>query len=273
MPRRLGQHHLFDPTILDRIVDAIDPQPDDTVIEIGSGTGSLTKRLASRVGRVIAIEKDVQLVKRLRQEEWGAERGHANVEIVEGDALRVDWHELIRGTSSGITARSELTVKIIGNIPYYISSPLIDKAFTAPLPAVIVFLLQAEVAARVVAKPGSKAYGALSVGVQVIAGAERVFSVPAGAFRPPPKVESAVLRLVPLASPLVESADRAAFRRFVVGVFSQRRKQLARVVSAVCGISRDTAAERLRALGLEPTARPEVVAAQDFVRLFRRGAR
>ena len=101
MPRRLGQHHLFDPTILDRIVDAIDPQPDDTVIEIGPGTGSLTKRLASRVGRVIAIEKDVQLVKRLRHEEWGAERGDANVEIVEGDALRVDWHELIRGTSSG----------------------------------------------------------------------------------------------------------------------------------------------------------------------------
>lgn len=285
MPRRLGQHHLFDPSILDRIVDAIDPQPTDTVIEIGPGTGSLTTRLARRVGRVIAIEKDERFAARLEEDFRTTDR--LNIEIVHADALRVDWHDLVgenarRAPPAAKPAqRAEpqqdprpvhepaAPFKVVGNIPYYITTPLIDKVLSPPLPTVIVFLIQAEVAARVVASPGAKVYGALSVGVQVAAEAERLFSVPAGAFRPPPNVESAVLRLVPRASPHIPPVEHPAFRRFVVAVFSQRRKQLGRSIATLLGLTREAAERRLRMVGIDPTSRPEVVTPQDFVRLYR----
>jgi 16S rRNA (adenine1518-N6/adenine1519-N6)-dimethyltransferase len=184
------------------------------------------------------------------------------VTVLAGDALDLNWQR-----SAQLTAHSSL--KVIGNIPYQITSPLIEKALEPPLPAVIVFLVQKEVADRVTAAPGSKAYGALSVGVQSVARAERLFTVKAGAFSPPPKVDSAVLRLTPLTEPLVSEAERVPFRAFVVGLFGQRRKQLGRSLRDVASLDRETAARAIQASGLDPGARVEAVAPAVLVRLYR----
>lgn len=276
MPRRLGQHFLRDPAILDRIVDALDPGPDDVVLEIGPGEGTLTRRLAPWVRQVIAIEKDRTLVAMLT----GAESGERysptpeNVTVLEGDALTLDWHQAFHASRFTFHEKTPFPfpAKVIGNIPYQITSPLIEKALTPPPPSVIVFLVQKEVAERVTASPGSRAYGALSVGVQAVARAERLFAVKAGAFSPPPKVDSSVIRLTPLASPLVQTGEREAFRAFVVALFGQRRKQLGRSLRDVARLDREGVARLVAQAGLEPDARVETLGPADLVRLFH-GAR
>ncbi len=251
MGRRLGQHFLSDPSILDRIIDALQPTLRDTVIEIGPGRGSLTRRLAQRVGHVVAIERDAALVARLAVE------GPPSVEVVEGDALAVDWRGLVEGP-----------FKVVGNIPYYITSPLIDKALEAPRPVCIVFLVQREVADRLVAEPGGKAFGALTVGVQTAARVERLFVVPAGAFRPAPAVDSAVVRLTPLPEPLLGDAQAAAFRQFTQAVFGRRRKQVGGILRSLTGRDPDEIAAVLADLGVASTARPETLLPATFVALF-----
>ena len=143
-----------------------------------------------------------------------------NVEVIEGDALEVDWHGIAQTTGGRFL--------VTGNIPYNITSPLLDKALLPPRPSRIVFLVQKEVAERVAAEPGTEAYGALTIGIQAVARVERLFTVPAGAFKPSPKVDSAVLRLTPLDQPLVSDDERDSFRALVVGLFGFRRKQLLR---------------------------------------------
>ena len=266
--KRLGQHFLTDRNILQRIVDALEPASDDVVVEIGAGKGSLTVALAPRVANVIAVEKDRRLARDcgLRIEECGL----GNVTVVEGDALKLSWHALIE--TSPANPQSPIRnpqLKVVGNIPYAITSPLIDKALTPPLPARIVFLVQAEVADRMAAPPGSQAYGALSIGVQAVCRVERLFTVRAGAFTPPPKVESALVRLTPLAQPLVAPDEIARFRAFVTACFTRRRKQLRNVAMAATGRSAAVVAAGLAALGLDPTVRPETLAPQAFVRLLR----
>lgn len=236
--RRLGQHFLDDAGILNRIVDALDPVPGETVLEIGPGKGSLTAALLARGLKVVAIEKDRELAAALARD---------NLEVVVGDALRLDWPRV---------------PKIVGNIPYYITSPLIDKALTPPLPERVVFLVQAEVADRLAAEPGGKIYGALSVGVQAVCRVEKLFTVAPGSFKPAPKVRSAVVRLTPRAEPLVKQEEIRAFRTFVTACFSQRRKQLK---NAVPGLS----SAQLEQLGIDPTLRPERLTPQEFVRMMR----
>jgi 16S rRNA (adenine1518-N6/adenine1519-N6)-dimethyltransferase len=247
--RRLGQHFLTDPRILARIADALEAGPDDTVLEIGPGNGGLTSALVERAGRVVAIEKDRALVPAL-QARFPA------VNVIEGDALDLDWHALVPGP-----------FLLAGNIPYNITSPLLDKALVPPVPRRIVFLVQREVADRVTAGPGTSEYGALSVGLQSVARAERLFSVAAGAFQPRPKVDSAVLRLSPLAQPLVSGAERDSFRAAVVGLFSYRRKQLLRGIRELTGWDAGRASELLQQVGLSPTVRPEVLSPAEFVQL------
>lgn len=237
-PRRLGQHFLTDPRILDRIVDALDPIAGETVLEIGAGKGSLTHVLLARGLDVVAIETDRELAEGLTRE---------GINVIRGDALQIPWPRV---------------AKVIGNIPYYITSPLIEKALTPPLSGRVVFLVQAEVADRLAAAPGGKSYGALSVGVQAVTRVEKLFTVAAGAFRPPPKVRSAVVRLTPLGEPLIQPDEVRPFRAFVTACFSKRRKQLK---NAVPGLSE----AHLRNLGVDPEARPERLAPEDFVRLFR----
>jgi 16S rRNA (adenine1518-N6/adenine1519-N6)-dimethyltransferase len=249
--RRLGQHFLTDPRLLGRIADALGAVPGDTVLEIGPGPGGLTAALVERAGRLVAIEKDADLVPALRERFPAAT-------IVEGDALETDW-----------PAVAGPRYLVAGNIPYNITSPLIDKALDPPRPVRIVFLVQKEVADRVTALAGEPAYGALSVGVQSVAAAERLFIVPAGAFHPRPKVDSAVLRLTPLAEPLVDPAEQWSFRRLVVGLFGFRRKQLARGLRELTGWEPTRVGKVLARIGVPPASRPEVVAPGTFAALHR----
>jgi len=266
--RPLSQHFLADPNILGRIVDALEPAPADVVIEIGAGKGSLTRALAPRVGLVIAVEKDRRLVDdcRLRIADCGLD----NAEVVEGDALKLDWHALLEARlANPQSAIANPQFKVVGNIPYAITSPLIEKALTPPLPERIVFLVQAEVADRAAAPPGSRVYGALSVGLQASCRVEKLFTVKPGAFDPPPRVDSALLRLTPLTAPLVGPEEAAALRAFVTACFSRRRKQLRNVLMAVTGRPAAAVVDAVRALGLAPEARPETLAPSAFARLLR----
>lgn len=249
--KQLGQHFLHHRAILERIVDSLEAPRDAVVLEIGPGQGSLTAILSDRGFRVTAIEKDPALA------ELVTSRLPA-VRVVTGDALDLDW-------------RAEVPADqrfVIGNIPYNITSPLIGKALTPPLPVRIVFLVQEEVAERIAAPPGKSEYGALSVGVQAVARAEKVFKVPAGAFHPRPRVDSAVIRLTPLADPLVSPEESAEFRRFVTGLFGFRRKQLVRGLRELTGLPADQVQGLLESQGVPPSARPETLGPAAFVALY-----
>jgi len=266
--RRLGQHFLTDPGLLQKIAAALDPGPEDVVLEIGPGKGSLTRVVAPLVGRVVAIERDGALAREC--EVRNAECGIDNATVVVGDALRTDWHALLDPRLD--TPHSALRIphlKILGNIPYYITSPLIEKALTPPLPERVVFLVQREVADRLAAAPGARSYGALSVGVQAVCRVEKLFAVRAGAFRPPPRVDSALIRLTPRADPAVTAAEVPAFRVFVTACFSRRRKQLRNAVMAATGASGAVVTALLQRVGLWGEARPETLAPEDFATLLR----
>lgn len=226
------------------------------MLEIGPGRGALTALLVARGVALTAIEKDRDLLPELRER-------FPQVRLLEGDALEVDW-------PTAATAGQPVggVYKVIGNIPYNITSPLIDKALTPPLPARIVFLVQREVADRVVARPGTKAYGGLSVGVQTWADATKLFVVPRGAFVPAPNVDSAVLRLTPRATPGLREADARAFRQLVTSLFGARRKQLGRALRQITGQPAERVVQVLSRLGIRPEERPEQLSPTQFVALF-----
>ena len=251
--KKLGQHFLSDPSILGRIADALAPTEADTVIEIGPGRGALTDVLARRCRRLLAIEVDRALAALLR-ERYAAQ---PSVEIVEADVLKTDL-----GTLAGEP------YLLAGNVPYYITTPILFHALRAPRPARAVYLVQREVAERIVATAGSEDYGALSVNVQALATAELLFRVPAGAFHPPPKVESAVIRITPRAAPLVSAQDEGRFRSLVQDAFGFRRKQMRRVVRTVADLGAEAAEGALLASGIDPDARPETVDPEAFSRLL-----
>ena len=253
--KKFGQHFLTDPKILTAIVDALAPTKSDTVLEIGPGRGALTEILAQRAGKVVAVEIDRMLAAQLREKYAATE----SVEIVEADFLESSPRDI---------AGDDFL--LIGNVPYYITTPIVFKTLEPPMPRRSVFLVQREVAERMAAKEGDDEYGALSVNVAVVAGVEQVLRVPAGAFKPPPKVESAVVRLTPRPHPLVPSSALPAFRSFVQAAFGQRRKQMHRVLRSVRGISAEQASEVLSSVGIEPSDRPEVVSPEAFVGLFER---
>jgi len=252
--KRYGQHFLSDPQILSGIVDALGPEKKDTVLEIGPGRGSLTDILAGRAGRVVAVEIDHLLADSLRQRY--AER--PEVEIVEADFLESD-----------VAALAGSDFLLIGNVPYYITTPIVFKALEPPIPRRSVFLVQREVAERMTAPADTESYGALSVNIATVARVEIVMSVPAGAFKPPPKVETSVVRITPRADPLLDARSLAPFRTFVQAVFGQRRKQMQRVLRTVAALSPEEAGAVLERVGVDPVARPEVVSPEVFARLFR----
>lgn len=252
--KRLGQHFLTDPRILARIADALGITPADTVIEIGPGRGALTEQLIGRAARVIAIEIDRDLAAMLR----ARYADDARVTIVQDDVLHVDLGALAGGP-----------YLLVGNVPYNITTPILFHALRRPRPARSVYLVQREVAERIVAAPASEAYGALSANVQALARAEMLFGVAAGAFQPPPNVESAVLRITPRSDPAVGEAEEESFRALVQGAFGMRRKQMGRVVRSLWSLGADDAAALLLRAGVAPAARPEVLGPEDFARVLR----
>jgi 16S rRNA (adenine1518-N6/adenine1519-N6)-dimethyltransferase len=257
--KRFGQNFLVSPGIIRRIVDAIGPRPGDTIVEIGPGLGAITEPLLERIDHLHVVEIDRDLIARL-QSRFPPER----LSIHEGDALEFDFGAL-KGAGP---------LKIVGNLPYNISSPLLFHLVRfAPLVHDMHFMLQKEVVDRMVAEPGSKDFGRLSVMLQYRYHMERLFIVPPGSFNPPPKVDSAIVRMIPVDYSRVRQSgiprdgagdtanDPALFARVVTAAFSQRRKMLRNTLREFIGEA------DLAALGITPTARAEDIAVADYVRL------
>lgn len=252
--KRFGQHFLRDRAVLERIADALAPTGAETVVEIGPGRGALTDVLAPRARRLVAVEIDRDLAAHLRAR-YAAD---PHVEIVEADVLQVPLGDL-----------AGPDYVLAGNVPYYITTPILFHALAPPRPARAVYLVQREVADRLTAAPGGKQYGALGVNVQAVARVELIARVPPGAFQPPPRVESAVVRVTPRPDPVVAPEEEVRFRRFVQAAFALRRKQLRRVVRTVAGLDVEGAERALAAAGVDPDARPETLSAAEFAALVR----
>lgn len=252
--KSLGQHFLTDPRILARIADAVAIAPGETVVEIGPGRGSLTEALLARASRVVAVEIDRKLAELLREKYAGEPR----LTIVEADVLQVSFGEIAGGAYA-----------LAGNVPYYITTPILFQALRPPRASRSVFLVQREVAARMAALPGADDYGALSVNIQALADVELLFRIPSGAFTPPPRVDSAVVRVTPRESPVVAPGTEESYRTFVQAVFALRRKQMRRVVRTVASHSAIDAESALESSGIEPDARPETLSAAQFHALGR----
>lgn len=224
------------------------------MLEIGPGRGALTELLVERAGRLILVEVDRDLAALLR-EKYAAAR---HVEVVEGDVLTMELAALAGGQ-----------YRLVGNIPYNITTPIVFHSLRSPRPELAVFLVQREVADRLAAREGSREYGALSVNVQTVAQVESLGGVPAGAFHPKPKVDSAIVRLRPLEQPLLEPSEEEAFRRFVIGLFGQRRRQIVRALRTVTGLDAVAARSAVETIGIDPSSRCEELAPGKFVLLFR----
>jgi 16S rRNA (adenine1518-N6/adenine1519-N6)-dimethyltransferase len=256
--KSLGQHFLNDRRILARIADALAPRDDETVLEIGSGRGALTEILRERASRVVAIEYDRALASLLR-ERYASD---PSVQIVEADVLQTDLGALAAGPYA-----------LVGNIPYYITTPILFHALRRPRADRAVYLVQREVAERMSAPPGSKEYGALSVNLQALATVETLFRIPAGAFTPPPTVDSAVVRISPRGDPVVTPEEEQGFRELVQGAFGMRRKQMRRVVRELLDpMSAERAEALLAVAGIESEVRPETLSAAQFAALLRASA-
>lgn len=249
--KSFGQHFLHEKRYIERIVSAIAPKDGDTLVEIGPGEGALTLPLLRAAGHLTAIELDTDLIPAL------GERAAAvgELRIVHADVLKVDFAALARELGAP-------RLRIAGNLPYYISSPILFHCVEhAAAIQDMHFMLQKEVVDRMAAEPGSKVYGRLSVMLQLACRVTPLFDVPPGAFRPPPKVESSVVRLVPLAPAERHDADPQAVHAMVKAAFAQRRKTLSNALRQLLG------AEAIREAGIEPGARAETLSPLDFVRL------
>ncbi|HEX7349058.1 MAG TPA: 16S rRNA (adenine(1518)-N(6)/adenine(1519)-N(6))-dimethyltransferase RsmA [Rhodanobacteraceae bacterium] len=252
MPRpkkSFGQHFLHERGVIERIVAAIAPKPDNRIVEIGPGEGALTLPLLHAAGKLTAIELDGELIDPLlaRANDVGT------LEIIHADVLQVDLTQLAGAGK----------LRLAGNLPYYVSSPILFHCL-AHADAIIDmhFMLQKEVVDRMAAAPGSKVYGRLSVMLQLACRVEPLLRVAPGAFRPPPKVESAVVRLTPLPTQQRPPAMLAAdIDRVVRAAFSQRRKTLSNALKPLL----DAAA--IRAAGIDPQARAEAIAPAGFIAL------
>lgn len=251
--KHLGQNFLHEKGVIEKIVQAIDPRPGDVLVEIGPGQGALTFPLLRKHGEVTAIEFDRDLHAPLQ----AAAREHGQLHLIEGDVLGVDFGALAaqRGDALG-------QIRLVGNLPYNLSSPILFHALDhAAAIRDMHFMLQKEVVERMAAGPGSKVYGRLSVMLQAYCTVTPLFVVPPGAFRPAPKVDSAVVRLVPKAAERIEVRDRAVFANVVRAAFGQRRKTLRNALNGVAG------GAAIEAAGLRADARAEQVEVAGFVRL------
>ena len=244
--KRFGQHFLTDSMIIDGIVDAIDPKPGETLVEIGPGLGAMTDPLVARSGRLTVIELDRDLAARLRL--------RAELDVVESDVLRVDF--------GALATRSGGRLRVVGNLPYNISTPILFHLLDAVEHVIDQhFMLQKEVVDRMVAEPATADYGRLSVMLQYRFAMASLMDVPAGAFTPPPKVVSSVVRMVPLGADRRTARDEALFERLVAAAFSQRRKTLRNAARAIAG---DAAFGKA---GIDAGRRGETLSVAEFIAL------
>jgi 16S rRNA (adenine1518-N6/adenine1519-N6)-dimethyltransferase len=254
--KRFGQHFL-EPAWVAKLVGALDAAPDDTFLEIGPGRGALTAPLSALVRTLIAVEIDRDLASALPSR-------LPDVRVVRADFLDVDLRDLLR--------EERTPVRVVGNLPYNVASPILFKllrdADEGRLLRDATLMLQKEVADRLVARPGSTTYGALAIQVALLADAERILSLPPGAFRPPPKVKSAVVRLR-FRPAAVDVGDRATFETLVRGLFLQRRKTVGNALKPVADSLRQSATALIERAQVDPSRRPEALSLDDFARLSR----
>ncbi len=249
--KRLGQNFLHDRGVIDAIVLAIDPRPGDHLVEIGPGQGALTLPLLDRHGALTAIEFDRDLLEPLR----ATARSHGELSLVNADVLKVDFTALANGRP----------LRLVGNLPYNLSSPILFHALEHARAVVDMhFMLQKEVVERMAAAPGSKVYGRLSVMLQAFCSVTPLLQVPPGAFQPAPKVDSAVVRLVPHAPETIGITEPARFAHVVRAAFGQRRKTLRNALSGVADVG------DIESAGLRPDMRAEQVPVDAFIRLANR---
>lgn len=247
--KRFGQNFLVDQGVIGAIVDAIAPLPDQAMVEIGPGLAALTSPLAERLGRIHVVEIDRDIVARLKKRFPAAQ-----VVIHEGDALEFDFSGLAQDLGSKL--------RVVGNLPYNISTPLLFHLAThAENISDMHFMLQREVVERMVAEPGSAEYGRLSVMLQYRYRMALLFLVPPGSFEPAPKVESAIVRMEPRPAAELGAKDEEGFGRLVTAAFSQRRKMLRNTLKGLASEA------QLRAVNIEPTARAEDVPVSAYVSL------
>ncbi|MBJ6981274.1 16S rRNA (adenine(1518)-N(6)/adenine(1519)-N(6))-dimethyltransferase RsmA [Luteimonas sp. MC1572] len=246
--KSLGQHFLHERGVVDKIVLAVDPRPGDHIVEIGPGQGAMTYPLLDRHGRLTAIEFDRDLLAPLA----ARARAHGELDLVHANVLDVDFTALAAGTP----------IRLVGNLPYNLSSPILFHALDhAAVVRDMHFMLQKEVVDRMAAGPGSKVYGRLSVMLQAYCRVTALFTVGPGAFKPPPKVDSAVVRLVPRPPEEIGIDNRARFAAIVRAAFGQRRKTLRNALQPLCS------ADEISAAGVDPSQRAEQLDVADFIRI------
>jgi 16S rRNA (adenine1518-N6/adenine1519-N6)-dimethyltransferase len=254
--RSLGQNFLVDANLQRKIVAAVGAPVDAEVVEIGPGHGALTRHLVGAVGRLVLVELDDDLAADLKR----TYEGRDDVEVLHADILKVALKEHLRRPESA---------RVVGNIPYNITTPILFRLLERPRPLEIVLMVQEEVADRIVAAPGTSAYGALAVGVQSVATAERLFRVARGAFRPVPKVESAVVRITPIRPEPLTLVQEERLRVLVRAAFQWRRKQLGKILRdhPDLALGAERAREVADELRLDLADRPERLDPGTFIRL------
>ncbi len=258
--KSMGQNFLVDSNVLNRIVDAVDISATDRVLEIGPGRGALTSLLVERASQVLAVELDRQLVPLLVKEFQSS----GNVEILQGDILKLDLSEALGSRWNG-------KWKVAANLPYNISSQVLFKFLdNVPLFSSLILMLQKEVGDRLVASPGTKDYGILSVFCKLHFNISRVLIVKPGSFRPIPKVDSVVLKFVPLAAPRVDVGNEALFRQVVKISFSQRRKTLSNCLKSSQLFDLEQINRILDEAGIDGSRRGETLTFDEYAELTRR---
>ena len=255
--RRLGQHFLRNHVVAEKIAGALRPAAGDVIVEIGPGRGFLTAHLLRKPGRHLAVELDEKLVAELRSR-------------FAGEAWSVEHADFLQWSPGPELAGTPL--KFVGNLPYNASAPILQRLLSWPGWRLAIVMLQKEVAERVMAEPGTKEFGLLSLSVQLRAYAERVCDVPPACFWPPPKVDSTVVRLTPLPpdrAVLPPDLDEAWFFKVAHAAFSQRRKVVVNPLSAGLALSKEEVRSALASAGLDPLLRAEDIDAAGYVRLAR----
>ena len=254
--KRLGQNFLINPTVCPRMAEACGAGPGRGVLEIGPGVGVLTRELALRADKVVAVEVDARLLPLLAE----TVGGQSHVTVLQGDAMRMDLSALVKEQFGG------MPVSVCANLPYYITSPLLMRLLESRLPVDnITVMVQKEAATRLCARPGTRECGAVSFAVQYYAQAEKLFEVSRGSFLPAPQVDSTVIRLRVREAPPCRVEDEGALFRLVRAAFGQRRKTLANAVASAVG--KERAAAAMEACGIPATARAEELELSAFARL------
>lgn len=259
--KALGQNFLIDENVIDAIIEGSDVAEDSLVIEIGPGEGALTTRLAERAGRVVAVELDERLVKLLNVKLFGDE----NVEIIHGDILEVDLNEIIRTRMEeyGLT-----NVRVVGNLPYYITTPIIMKLLEMGTKAdSITVMMQKEVGDRILAEPGTKASGVITYSVHFYSEVSKVVDAGSECFYPAPKVDSVVLRMDLLDGKPVEPKDEDFYFKTIKAGFTQRRKTLLNSLQTLEGYDKTTIEEALLKADIDKSRRAESLTMQEFAAL------